>query len=157
MSEQRFNLRKALLRAALFLAWVFAVGTLGSLVIVAWAHWPGTGSTSHIMSVTVDGQDYGGLGFQYKGVAGLVLVLVEALVVASAIGMSVVPRKRWRRTGHLLLVVWAGLWLGNAVSIAQLGGGFVWALWIVLLGLFFLCTLLRAVRGWSTLRGSPSG
>jgi hypothetical protein len=150
MSERRFNLRKALLRAAAIFAWVFALGTLGALVFVAWMHWPGTGSASHIMWVRVNGQEYGGLGIQYKGVAGLVLVIAEAVGLLSAIVMSILPRKRWRRIGHVLLVVWAGLWLGNAVGIAQLGGGPIFALWIGLLGLAFLCTVIRAVRGWTT-------
>ena len=61
---------------------------------------------------------------------------------------------RLRRVGHVMLVAWAGLWLGNAVNIARLGGGFIFVVWIGLLGLLFLCTLLRAARGWSTV-GSP--
>jgi hypothetical protein len=117
MGERRFNLRKALLRAAMILAWVFALGTLGALVVIAWAHWPGQGSPAHLMAADVKGQVHFG---------------------------------RLRRIGHVLLVAWGGLWLGNAANIARLGGGVIWALWIGLLGLFFLCTLVRAVHGWAT-------
>ncbi len=154
MSERRFNLRKTALRVGIVGAWVFALGTLATLVAIAWARWPGTDSTSHIMGVTVDGELYAGLGFRYEGIPGTVLILVEALYLAAGIAMSVLPRNRMRRIGHVMLVVWAGLWLGNAVNIGRLGGGFIWALWIGLLGLFFLCTLVRAARGWTT-GGSP--
>ena len=153
MSERRFNLRTTALRAGSVGAWVFALGTLAMLVVVAWSRWPGTDSTSHIMSVTVDGEVYAGLGFRYVGIPGTVLVLAEALYLAAGIIMSVLPRNRLRRVGHVALLAWAGLWLGNAINIAQLGG-FIWVVWIGLLGLFFLCTLLRAARGWTT-GGSP--
>jgi hypothetical protein len=148
MSERRFNLRRALLRAAQIYAWVFAVGTLGALVWIGWMHWPGTGSACHLMWVRIDGQPYGALGFHYKGVAGLVLIITEAVVLLSAIVMSVVPRRRLRGIGHVLLVIWAGLWLGNAVGITRLGGGPIFILWIGLLGLAFLCTAVRAGHGW---------
>ena len=154
MSERRFNLRKTALRVGIIGAWVFALGTLGALLVIAWARWPGTDSTSHIMGVTVDGELYAGLGFRYEGVPGTVLVVAEALYLAAGIVMSVLPRNRLRRIGHVMLVAWAGLWLGNAVNIARLGSGFIWIVWIGLLSLLFLCTLLRAARGW-TAGGSP--
>jgi hypothetical protein len=72
------------------------------------------------------------------------------LYVAAGIVLSVLPRNRWRRIGHVMLVAWAGLWLGNAVNIARLAGDFTRFVWIGLLGLFFGCTLLRAARGWWT-------
>ena len=154
MSERRFNLRKTALRVGIVGAWVFALGTLATLVFIAWARWPGTDSTSHIMGVTIDAELYAGLGFRYEGIPGTVLILAEALYVAAGIVMSILPRNRLRRVGHVMLVAWAGLWLGNAVNIARLGGGFIWVVWIGLLGLLFLCTLFRAARGW-TAGGSP--
>ncbi|MHC4127111.1 MAG: hypothetical protein ACYSWT_01245 [Planctomycetota bacterium] len=150
MSERRFNLRKTVLRVGIIGAWIFALGTLATLVSMAWARWPGTDSTSHIMGVTVNDQTYAGLGFRYVGIPGTVLVLAEALYVAAGIALSVLRRNRLRRIGHVMLVAWAGLWLGNAINIARLGGGFIWVVWIGLLGLLFLCTLLRAARGWTT-------
>jgi hypothetical protein len=137
------------MRVSVVGAWVFALGTLVTLVFIAWARWPGTDSTSHIMGVTVDEKLHAGLGFRYEGIPGTVLILAEALYVAAGIVMSILPRSRLRRVGHVMLVAWAGLWLGNAVNIARLGGGFIWVLWIGLLGLFFFFTLLRAARGWT--------
>ncbi|MHC4218191.1 MAG: hypothetical protein ACYSU7_07000 [Planctomycetota bacterium] len=150
MSERRFNFRQWALRVGLAGAWIFAVGTLATLVFIAWVRWPGTDNISHIMGVTVDGEPYAGLGFRYEGIPGTVLALVEALFVAAGIVLTVLPRNRLRRIGHVMLVAWAGLWLGNAVNIARLGGGAILVLWIGLLGPLFLCTLLRAARGWST-------
>jgi hypothetical protein len=150
MSQRNFNLRKTALRVGIVGAWIFALGTLATLVSVACVRWPGTDSTSHIMGVTVNGELYAGLGFLYKGVPGTVLILAEALYLAAGIVMSILPRNRLRRIGHVMLVAWAGLWLGNAVNIARLGGGFIFVVWIGLLGLLLVCTLLRAARGWST-------
>jgi hypothetical protein len=154
MSQRKFNLRQTALRVGIVGAWIFALGTLATLVSVAYVRWPGTDSTSHIMGVTVNGELYAGLGFLYKGVAGTVLILAEALFLAAGIVMSILPRNRLRRVGHVMLVAWAGLWLGNAINIARLGGGFIFVVWIGLLGLLFACTLLRAARGWWA-EGSP--
>jgi hypothetical protein len=148
MSERRFNLRKTALRVGLVGAWFFALGTLATLVSMAWVRWPGAGNTSHIMGVTVNGEPYAGLGFHYVGVPGTVLVLAEALYVAAGIVMSVLRRNNLRRIGHVMLVAWAALWLGNAVNMGRLEGGFIWVVWIGLLGLVLVCTLLRAARGW---------
>lgn len=137
-------------------AWIFALGTLGALLFVAWFRGPGSTGESHIMSVTVDGQDHVGLGLNYVGVAGTVLLLAEAAVVVSAMVMSVLPRRRLRRIGHGVLVLWSGLWLGNAVYLARLDWGFVWALFVTLFAFLFLCTLLRAIRGWNLARPLPS-
>jgi hypothetical protein len=150
MSERRFNFRQWALRVGLAGAWIFALGTLATLVFIAAVRWPGTDNISHIMGVSVNGETYAGLGFRYDGIPGTVLVLVEALYVASAIVLSIMPRNRLRRIGHVMLVGWAGLWLGNAVNIARLGGGAITVVWIGLLGLLLLCTLLRAARGWTT-------
>lgn len=149
MGERRFNLRKTALHVGISGAWIFALGTLAALVALAWARWPGTGTASHIMGVSVNGETYAGLGFRYVGIPGTVLLVVEAVVLLSAVVMSALPRTRLRRIGHLVLVAWAGLWFGNAVNMARLAGGFIWVVWIGLLGLFLLCTLLRAARGWA--------
>jgi len=154
MSERKLNLRKTALHVGIAGAWIFAVGTLAALVGMAWARWPGTGPPSHIMGVTVNGEPYAGLGFRYVGIPGTVLILAEALYLAAGIVLSVLRRNNLRRIGHVMLLAWAGLWLGNAVNMGRLEGGFIWVVWIGLLGLVLVCTLLRAARGWST-GGSP--
>jgi hypothetical protein len=148
MSQRKFNLRKAALHVGIAGAWIFAVGTLAALVFIAWVRWPGTGTTSHIMGVSVEGETYAGLGFRYVGIPGTVLVLAEAMYLAAGIFLSVLRRSRLRRIGHVMLVAWAGLWLGNAVNIARLSDDFTAIVWIGLLVPLFLCTVLRAARGW---------
>jgi hypothetical protein len=106
------------------------------------------------MGVSVEGETYAGLGFRYVGIPGTVLVLAEAMYLAAGIVLSVLRRNRLRRIGHVMLVAWAGLWLGNAVNMGRLEGGFIWVMWIGLLGPLLACTLLRAACGWST-GGSP--
>jgi hypothetical protein len=148
MSERRFNLRKAALHVGIAGAWIFALGTLAALVYIVWVRWPGTGNTSHIMGVSVNGETFAGLGFRYVGVPGTVLALAEAIFVLAGIVLSIYPRDKLRRIGHVMLVAWAGLWLGNAVNVARLAGDFTRYVWIGLLVLFFLSTVLRAVLGW---------
>jgi hypothetical protein len=148
MSERILKFRNAALRVGIVGAWFFAVGTLAALVYIAWVRWPGTDNTSHIMGVSVEGETYAGLGFRYVGIPGTVLVLAEALFLAAGIVLSVLRRNRLRRIGHVMLVAWAGLWLGNAVNIARLSDDFTPIVWIGLLGLLFACTVLRAARGW---------
>ena len=136
------------LRVATIGAWVFAVGSLLTLVLIAFLHWPGTDSTSHIMAVSVDGKSVAGPGFNYAGVPGTVLVITEALVVLAGIVMSVMPQNKLRRIGHVQLVLWAGLWLSNAVYVTRFEFGVLWALVITLFTILFACTLVRAGRGW---------
>jgi hypothetical protein len=142
MSDRRVNLPNVLHRVAFVSAWAFAVATLATLLIVGWAHWPGTGTTAHVL--------YGGFGLEYSGVGGTVLIIVEVLVVGSAIVLSILPGRRMRLVGHALLVVWVGIWLGNAINHARVDGGFVKILLVGLLAFFFLCTVVRAGHGWRT-------
>lgn len=149
MSERSFNLGKTIVHVGLAGAWVFAIGSLVTLIFIVWARWPGTDSVSHIMGVTVDGKTVAGLGFRYSGIPGTVLAIGEALCVAAAIVMSILPGKnRIRRIGHVMLVAWSGLWLVNGVNAARLDGGILWMLLVALLVLLFVCTLFRAARGW---------
>jgi hypothetical protein len=142
MSAPPVTLPRVLYRAAAVCAWFFALATLATLIFVAWAHWPGEGSEGYIM--------FGGLGLTYPGVAGTVLIVIEAVVLAAAIALSVVPRRRVRLIGHALLVAWVGLWLGNAVNNARLDPGFLKVMLVPLLALFCLCTVVRAVHGFRT-------
>ena len=143
-----------ILRVATIGAWVFAVGSLLTLVLIACLHWPGTDSTSHIMAVSVDGKSVAGPGFNYVGIPGTALVITEALVVLAGIALSIMPQDKLRRIGHVQLVLWAGLWLTNAVYVTRFEFSVLWALVIALFAFFFACTIVRAVRCW---RSAASG
>jgi len=142
-------LREWTQRVATIGAWAFAIGTLGTLLFITWARWPGTNSESHILSRSVNGRDYTGLGLRYVGIAGTVLAILESVVVLSGLVMSVLHGTLVRRIGHGLLVAWGALWLGNVTYLAQAAGvGGIWPVVILVLALCFLCTVYRAVRGW---------
>ncbi len=144
----------ALQRTMTGLAWLFAVGTLATLVLILVLHWPGTGSSSAIMSIAADGRDHKGFGVHYVGVAGTALVAGEALLVLSGIVLSVLRRATPRRIGHAILVAWAALWLVNAVYLAFAAASgltaFYTALLITVPLLMFAATVIRAARNWAT-------
>jgi hypothetical protein len=142
MSTRRVNPATILFRAALVCAWAFAVSTFATLVFVTWIRWPGPGSTSHVM--------FGGFGLTYVGAGGTVLIIVELVALASAVVLSLLPRRRTRLIGHLLLVAWVALWLGNAINNARLDPGFLRVMLVPLLAIFFLATAIRAVHGFRT-------
>lgn len=135
-------------------AWFMAVGSLGSLLWVLWWRWPGGDSVSQIMSMTVNGEDHTGLGMSYVGYGGTALVMAEAIAVLAAIVMSVLPAATPRRIGHVLLVAWAALWLGNAIYVSQFGFSALWAMLIASFSFLLLCTLARAATGWRA-SGAP--
>jgi hypothetical protein len=133
---------------AVVVAWVFALGTLAIVAYTAWSYWPGTavGRSTSIMSVTDDdGVTHAWIGLRYAGIPGMVFLLAEVVVLLAALVMSVLSRNRWRRIGHGILVIWAGLWLRNGIYIAWYEGGLAWLLPVVL-ALIVACTVVRAVR-----------
>ncbi len=143
----------ALQRVLTSLAWLFALGTLLTLVLILVLHWPGTGSSSAIMSIAADGRAHKGFGVHYVGVAGTALVAGEALLVLSGIVLSVMRGATPRRIGHAILVAWSALWLANAVylSVAAASGLTVLdtALLITVPLLLSAATITRAARNWT--------
>jgi hypothetical protein len=141
---RRISAKKILFGVAVFCAWFFLISTLGTLAYMFWIQWPGVDSQSQIMSTMVDGERYTGLGFGYRGVGGLVLIVVETGFVLAATIMSVLRQPRWRRIGHGALIAWAALWLGNTIYLMSIDGSVFWITGIVLYSFFLLCTIIRA-------------
>lgn len=134
-------------------AWLFALGTLVMLIVCIGARHAGGGDWI-IASTTVGDTTYRAIGLTYQGGVGTALAWVEAVVLLSAIVASVLPAVMIRRIGHGVLVAWAALWLAAGIRLVAIDGlWWLWAIWIVPMGLFFLCTIVRAVRGW---RVSPA-
>ncbi len=145
----------ATMRVATATAWLFALGTLGSLVTFIALGWAGEGGTT-FASTTVDDTKYNAFGLSYQGLAGTIWLWFQAVVVMGAIVLSTLPANRLRRLGHLVLIGWAGLWLANAIWLSMLdGGSFIW-LWGTVFGAFFLATVVRGVRGWAGRSPRPS-
>ncbi len=153
MSRTDSTLLKSLHRTALGGAWVFAAGTLGILIVFIALGWPGEERMT-LASSTVDETPFYAIGLTYAGLPGTVLLWAEAVTLRAAILLSVLPGERLRRTGHGLLVTWATLWLANAVWLTALSGmWWLWLIWPLTFGAFFLCTAYRAALGWG--RASP--
>ncbi len=127
-------------------AWVFALGSLGMLAWALWDFWPSLTGTFQVMGTTT----HTALGLTYQDFNGTVLLIFEALLVGSAIVMSVLPLWRVRRVGHVLLILWVGLWAANAGWLASIdeSGRLIRILFASVYGMFGLCTIIRAARGW---------
>ncbi len=148
--SRRSSILVVLSAVATACAWVFALGALGMLAWALWGFWPGLTGTFQVMSRTMDGVTHTALGLSYQDFNGTVLLIFEALLIGSAIVMSVLPLWRVRRVGHVLLILWVGLWVANAGWLASIdeSGRLIWVLSASVYGLFGLCTIIRAARGW---------
>ncbi len=141
------RIRTTVTRSAAIGAWVFAVGSLVPLVIFIAMGWPADHVT--MASTTVDERTYNAFGLTYAGSIGTLWLWSQVVIVSSAIVCSVLPADRLRRIGLVILVVWSGLWLGNAIWLPMLDRAWILALILgALLSTLFLCTLVRAARGW---------
>ena len=83
-------------------------------------------------------------GLTYYGWGGAVLAFVQVAVVLSALWASMRWKTAYRRAGHIVLILWAGLWAVNAFYI--FGDGTFNLIYV--LPFFLLCTCIRAVMGW---------
>ena len=145
MSLNLSGIRTTVTRSAAICAWVFAVGSLGPLVV--FIAWPADHAT--IASTIVDERTYSALGLTYAGPIGTLWLWSQVTIVSSAIVCSVLPADRLRRVGLVILVVWSGLWLANAIWLPLLDGAWILTLILgALLATVFTCTVVRAARGW---------
>ncbi len=145
MSPGLTRSRTIVSRSAAVGAWIFAVGSLVPLLV--FIAWPADHAT--FASTTVAERTYHALGLTYAGSIGRLWLWSQAIIVSWAIVCSLLPPDRLRRIGLVILVVWSGLWLGNAIWLPMLDGAWILTLILgALLGTLFLCTLIRAARGW---------
>lgn len=136
-------------------AWFFALGTLAGLIYFASQGWPGNGRTT-VYATTVDGAQINAVGLTWAGTAGTALLWTELTLVAMAIVASAMPVTAIRRAGLAALLAWSALWLANGIWITSYGAP--WSMWVCavgLVGLFFLCTLIRTIRGWQAAAPQP--
>ena len=120
------------------LAGVFAVGTVALLgycsVRLTFVPRP----ERHCTMMTNGFTDAWGL--TYLGRGGTVLALVELVMLVGALWASRTRARALRSLGHLVLILWAGLWMANAFYVFADGEFGL----IYLMPLLFLCTCLRA-------------
>jgi hypothetical protein len=79
-------------------------------------------------------------GLTDVGRPGVVLGLAELVLIFSALWASRARNLGYRSMGHLILILWAGLWMGNAFYVFADGTfGLIYAA-----PFFFVCTCVRA-------------
>ena len=91
----------------------------------------------------------GAVGLTYAGGSGQLLAGAQIVFVVLSLWMSVREVALIRRMGHVGLIGWAGLWVGNAVWFMTLAPMPVTRAVAWVLALLFGCTVLRAVFNWN--------
>ncbi len=121
-----------------FLAWLFAVGTV-TVLGVCWMRLTFVPRADRHCTMMTDGFT-DALGLTYVGWRGAILAFVEFFLVLGALWASRTCYLASRSIGHLILILWAGLWMANAFYVFADGTFDL----IYILPFVFLCTCLRA-------------
>ena len=137
-------------------AWVLALTTLSILgwffvalilepdgVFRTWSTGAMSSSTGTVPDLT------GAFGLTYGGGSGQLLAGGQIVFVVLSLWMSRREVALIRRMGHVGLIGWAGLWVGNAVWFMTLAPMPVTRAVAWVLALLFGCTVLRAVFNWT--------
>ena len=119
-----------------FFTWFFAIGTF---LAVCWMFLMCVRDMDSHCTMMSNGITQA-WGLTYTGWGGAILSLVEAILVVGALCVSRTRHLAYRSLGHLILILWAGMWLVNAFSVFADGTFRL----IYIMPLFFLCTCLRA-------------
>ena len=131
---------------ARFIAWLFAVGTV-TVLGVWWIRLIFVQRSERHSTMMTDGLT-DAWGLTYVGGGGVILGLAEFVLVVGALWASTTRHVVCRAVGHLILILWAGLWMGNAFYVFADGSFGL----IYVLPLCFLCTCLRAALDLSRTR-----
>jgi len=130
---------------ARFFAWSFAVATLlGVFWMLLMRLQRGDRHPTMMSNGLTDAW-----GLTYAGRGGAILALLELVLLVGALWASGVRSLAYRSIGHLILILWAGLWTANAFYVFGDGSFGL----IYLLPFFFLCACVRAALDLS--RPSP--
>jgi hypothetical protein len=78
-------------------------------------------TTGRIMAVNNDGRIITAWGLTYHGATGALLVIVQFVIVTLALLAAHYSSAAGRIVGLIVLVAWAGLWLGNALWLGTVG------------------------------------
>ena len=124
-------------------AWVFLVSSLaGVLFCAAVIAWPNDVHSADLIGL----DEYRGLS--YHGWPGVLLATSEAVLI---LGCLLLSRRRdtvRRRLGHVGLVAWASLFLGDMLWHFDPGDQAM-LITTAILGVFWVCVALRALWGWT--------
>jgi hypothetical protein len=130
-----------------FCVWFFVVMTVISVSFASIACVVYPDSQNRIMASGGGANVISAWGLTYSGWGGAVLGMAEVIIVVWALLASRTRKVVYRRTGHIILILWAGLWAANAFYV--FGDGTFGLIYVM--PFFLLCTCLRALPGLRTL------
>jgi hypothetical protein len=131
---------KVMVWLARFFAWFFAIttviGVAGAMIMCM--VYPD--STHRIMGVSVGGYVRSSWALTYANGFGVLLALGQVIAVVGALWASRSHKEPFLYTGHLLLVLWGGLWTVNAFRVFPDGEFDL----IYIVTFCLICTCVRA-------------
>lgn len=130
-----------------FCVWFFIVMTVVSVSLASIACVVEPDSQNRIMASGGGDNVISAWGLTYSGRGGAVLGAAQVIVVLWVLWASRMRKVVYRRIGHIILVLWAGLWTANAFYV--FGNGTFGLIYVM--SFFLLCTCLRALLGLRTL------
>lgn len=122
-------------------AWLFIAASLLALGWIAAA-----GGEGHVFGAHAGGVTHTAWGLTYHGTAGSILLWTQIILVTLAVLGTLLPIRKARRLGHMVLIVWAGMWTIGAWKLA-LVQPFSWGITAGVVTVLFGCTLSRAFIG----------
>ncbi len=128
------------------ITWLFVIYTLIAVGRYGGAVLFDLSTTSRIMAVRNGDVIHSAIGLTWHGLPGAVLVVLELVLVAGAMVLSLNKAVGKRRIGGVILILWALLWLGNSIWMETL---MAWR-HVTTTSLLFVATL--AVATWVGLR-----
>jgi len=133
----------------IFGAWFFAVVTGLYAAAAGVCRLIFTDSNNVFWVTYVDGVRYEAIGVNYHTGAEHLLAGVQALFVLACLILSTRRRLVLRRTGHVGLILWAGLWLANMIRLLFIDGVWITVITTAVIAALFTCTVLRALICWT--------
>jgi hypothetical protein len=131
--------------------WIVLIGSLVPLAPSVWSALQHGLSDPGLRFIYIvrDGVPFESWGLTFVGRSGHMLLLAEFAVVAAAAVLSLLAAPTARRIGLALLVLWAGLWFGNALRASLIAPG-LWIFHGVTLGaaVFLALAIARAAYRW---------
>lgn len=133
-------------------AWVFVAYSLISLVGAASMSWGNTEAPVSLYETTANGDIFRAVGLSYSGFFGTVWATLQALVIAAAAALTIIPwhvTNKQRRIGHAVLCGWAAFCALSLLRLAGIGFSIETIAQTAMTTLMFGCTSYRAACGWS--------
>ena len=135
-----------------FCVWFFVVMTVISVSFATIACVVEPDSQQRIMACGDGVKTISAWGLTYTGWGGAVLGMAEVIIVVWALWASRARRTVYRRIGHIILVLWAGLWAANAFYV--FGDGTFGLIYVI--PFFLLCTCVRALLSFKEIATSSN-